>query len=180
MRPVEIGDFAPDLELKDCQGSVVRLGSLWQEQPAVLWFLRHLGCPCTGEQVERIRRDWPRFRQAGATLAVITLGPAERAARLFDGPEGPKVLLDPQQQAYQAYGLGQGGLWELAGPPVWLTALKAPLRGRIGRPAGDVRQLAGTFLVDRQGILRYVHRAAHSADFPDHEAILALLPALAY
>jgi len=179
MRPVQIGDFAPDVELRDCQGAVVRLSSLWQEQPAVLWFLRHLGCPCTGEQVERIGRDLARFRQAGASLAVISLGPAERAAHLFAGPEAPKVLMDPQQQAYQAYGLGRGGLWELVGPPVWLTALKALLRGRVGRPAGDVRQLAGAFLVDRRGILRYVHRAAHSADFPDHEAILAHLAALA-
>lgn len=179
MRLVGIGDTAPDLELKDWTGGAVRLSGAWQQGPAVVFFLRHLGCPCTGQQGELIRQDLERFRHAGAVVVVISLGPAERAVRLFAGLEKPPlVLIDPEQRAYQAYGLGRGGLWELAGPPVWLTALKALLQGRVGRPAGDVRQLAGVFLIDQHGIIRYVHRARHSADFPDHEAILAHLAQL--
>ncbi len=32
-----------DIELSDWQGSPVRLGSLWAEQPIVLVFIRHFG-----------------------------------------------------------------------------------------------------------------------------------------
>lgn len=176
MQPVDVGQQAPDVLVRDCQGQEVRLSTLWKDQPAVLFFLRHLGCPCTGEQAAAIRQDAPRFRAAGARVTAITLGPAEAAVKLFAPSEASvSVLVDAEQRAYQAYGLGRGGWWELAGPQVWPTALKAILRGRVGRPSGDVRQLAGAFLVDRQGVIRYAHRASHSADFPDHEAMLAQL-----
>ncbi|MCS7304500.1 MAG: AhpC/TSA family protein [Thermoguttaceae bacterium] len=180
MEPVGIGDMAPDVELRDSQGDVVRLSAVWQQRPAIVFFLRHLGCPCTGQQLETIRRHLEKFHQAGAAVVIVTLGLPQKATSLFEGPERPDwVLIDPNQQAYRAYGLGRGGVWQLAGPQVWWTAFKAMLQGRVGRPIGDVRQLAGTFLVDRQGQLRYVHRARHSADFPDHEAILARLAELA-
>ncbi len=180
MRLVQVGDAAPDVEVQDTQGQVVRLSSLWTDRPALLFFLRHLGCPCTREQAEHIRQDLPRFHAAGAYVAAITLGPTEVAAKLFGPTEQPiTVLVDPNQQAYRAYGLGQGTLWQLAGPLVWGRSLKALLQGRVGKPAGDVRQLPGTFLVDSQGVIQYIHRAAHSADFPDHRAILARLAALA-
>ncbi|HEV2963402.1 MAG TPA: hypothetical protein VG649_16355 [Candidatus Angelobacter sp.] len=32
-----------DITLPDCDGQVVRLGSLWSEKPVVLVFLRHYG-----------------------------------------------------------------------------------------------------------------------------------------
>ena len=32
-----------DIELSDWQGEKVRLGSLWQERPVVLVFIRHFG-----------------------------------------------------------------------------------------------------------------------------------------
>ncbi|HOM17421.1 MAG TPA: peroxiredoxin-like family protein [Thermoguttaceae bacterium] len=176
MQPADVGQQAPDVLVRDTEGQEVRLSTLWKDHPAVLFFLRHLGCPCTGEQAAAIQQDAPRFQAAGARVAAITLGPAEAAAKLFTPSEASVlILVDAEQQAYQAYGLGRGGFWQLAGPPVWSTALKAILRGRVGRPSGDVRQLAGAFLVDRQGVIRYAHRASHSADFPDHEAILAEL-----
>ena len=32
-----------ELELVDCDGKAVRLGSLWEKKPAVLVFIRHFG-----------------------------------------------------------------------------------------------------------------------------------------
>ena len=176
MESVDVGGQAPDVLLRDTQGRGVRLSAFWADRPTVIFFLRHVGCPCTGEQLEAIRQDVPRLEAAGGRVVLITLGPAERAAPLCSSfPPSVVVLVDLEQQAYGAYGLVRGGLWQLAGPQVWPTALKAILQGRVSRPAGDVRQLAGAFLVDRRGVIRYAHRASHAADFPDHEAILTCL-----
>ena len=42
-RPPARADALADIVLKDHEGSEVRLGDLWREQPAVLVFLRHYG-----------------------------------------------------------------------------------------------------------------------------------------
>lgn len=176
MRGMEVGQPAADLQLRSGQGATLRLSRLWQDRPVVLFFLRHLGCPCTSEQLTRIRKDSSRFHRAGAQLVFIIPGPKEAVETIstFLQPP-PVVLLDPEHRAYEAYGLHRGGFWELAGPAVWLTACRGLVRGLVGRPAGDVRQLAGAFLIDQNGRIQYAHRARHSADFPDHEAMLARL-----
>jgi hypothetical protein len=36
-------DRLSDIELSDCDGRAVRLGSTWERKPAVLVFIRHFG-----------------------------------------------------------------------------------------------------------------------------------------
>ncbi len=127
-----------------------------------------------------MQEDLPRFVEAGGQVAVVTLGTAEQAAAFFPEPDlAMTVLADPGQEAYRAFGLDQGSLWQIAGPKVWAPSIKAMFRGGIGKPTGDVRQLPGAFVVDRQGVVRFVHRAAHQADRPDHAAMLAVLRRIA-
>lgn len=42
-RPVEAGDAAPDVALRDENGGNARLSDYWQQQPTVLVFVRHFG-----------------------------------------------------------------------------------------------------------------------------------------
>ena len=38
-----VGDAAPDVELREDTGQVIRLSALWQERPLALLFVRHFG-----------------------------------------------------------------------------------------------------------------------------------------
>lgn len=38
-----VGDMAPDVELLDHTGQLLRLSSLWHERPLALLFVRHFG-----------------------------------------------------------------------------------------------------------------------------------------
>jgi peroxiredoxin len=82
------------------------------------------------------------------------------------------VLADPQREAYQAFRLARGTLGQVAGPRMWLAGLKATLRGGVGRPSGDVWQMPGAFVIDREGIVRFAHYPSHTGDLPSHEAML--------
>lgn len=42
-RPVEAGDAAPNVTLRDEDGHEARLSAFWQRQPTVLVFVRHFG-----------------------------------------------------------------------------------------------------------------------------------------
>ena len=47
-----------------------------------------------------------------------------------------------------------------------------------GASVGDVRQLPGTFVIDRAGLVRFAHRPANQADRPSHDQIVAVLKSL--
>ncbi|MBV9787422.1 MAG: redoxin domain-containing protein [Chloroflexi bacterium] len=43
LQPVEVGDVAPDVTLRDEDGADAQLSAYWQHQPTVLVFVRHFG-----------------------------------------------------------------------------------------------------------------------------------------
>ena len=121
-----------------------------------------------------VRRDYASFRAAGGDVALITMGTPQQANTFRQRLRLPfPVLADPDRAAYRAFGLDSGSLWQIAGPRVWLKGVKALFRGGASQPVGDVRQMPGAFVIDREGVIRFAHYARHSADYPQHAAMLA-------
>lgn len=170
--------LAPDLELLDDAGKPRRLAEFWSSKPAVIVFVRHLGCPFCRHEAARLKADAPRFAAAGAEVVLITMSSPEDATdfrKRFDLPFS--VLSDPDQKAYHAFGVPRGGIMEMMGPRTWSVGLGATLRHGVGTPTGDVWQLSGEYIVDTTGTIRYAHGSKHSADLPDHDALLAAVKA---
>ncbi len=89
-------------------------------------------------------------------------------------------LADPERKAYAAYGLHGATLAQLFGPRVWWRGFSAVVRGySAGNPVGDIRQMPGVFLVDRQGIIRFIHRYRDIADNPPVALLLRSLSEIA-
>lgn len=132
------------------------------------------------EHVVDVRDDYQRFLDAHGDVAVITMGTIEQTAAFRDRNQLPFVCLaDPERIAYQAYRVPKGSVFQVAGPAVWAGGLKATLRAGIGKPAGDVLQLQGSFIVDCRGIIRFVHLPRHSADRATNDELIAQLRNLA-
>lgn len=128
------------------------------------------------EHVVDVRDDYQRFLDAGGDVAVITMGSVEQTAAFRDRNRLPFVCLaDPNRIAYQAYGVPRGTTLQVAGPAVWAGGLKATLRAGFGKPVGDVLQLHGSFIVDRSGVIRFVHLSKHSADQPTNDELISQL-----
>lgn len=111
-------------------------------------------------------------------MVVIGLGAPEQAAMFCEQRKVPfTCLVQPDRSAHKAYGLRRGTFNQTAGPAVWAPWLKAELtgkgQGKFGQ--GDVAQLAGTFVVDTGGTVRYAFRAERSSEFPKNEEVLAAL-----
>ena len=85
------------------------------------------------------------------------------------------------EPAYQAFGLKKAPLRELFGPSLVTGVLTALRRWKeIRNPkSGDVYQMSGTFVIDRDGTLRLAHRDAHPNDHAAMSDILRCLDALA-
>lgn len=165
------------LVLQDPDGRPVELASLWQDQGAVLVWLRHFGCLFCREQVAEMLPHLERIHAAGAELVFISTG-APQFARAFreDHHITAPILVDPERRSYQALGFARG-LGASLDPRTALSAARAIKAGfRQGRTQGDVAQQGGVLVVDKGGGIRYAHRSAHAGDHPPVEAILAALP----
>lgn len=122
-----------------------------------------------------LQRERSRLEEAGVQIVLVHMGEKSQAVELFSryGLDDVPQIADARRNLYRAFGLAEGGLNQIAGPRIWWKGLQTTLKGFLpGKPQGNVRQLAGAFLVQEGKIVR-THRARHSADHPD---FLSFLP----
>jgi peroxiredoxin len=88
-------------------------------------------------------------------------------------------LADPQRAGYKAFGLRRGSWWEVIGPAAIGRGMQAARKGHhIEKAIGDVMQLPGTFIIDRDGTVRYARYGRHSGDHPQTSALVSALLSL--
>jgi peroxiredoxin len=87
-------------------------------------------------------------------------------------------LIDPERQAYHAYGLQASALRAWSPRTLWYY-LKAAWQGRerLGK-RGDPHQLGGDFIIDPQGIVRLAQPSRDPLDRPSLDQLLTTLNAL--
>lgn len=100
-------------------------------------------------------------------VLIITFGSLLGAKTWLEETCSPfQLLLDPEREAYQAYGLERSYTrsWNLR--TIW-TYVKLLASGRKWRGIqGDSAQLGGDFIVDSQGVLRLAYRSHDPIDRP--------------
>ena len=82
-------------------------------------------------------------------------------------------MSDPEQKLFRALALRRGSALDVMGPRAWWAGFKTVVLGghRFGRPAGDVFQLGGAFLI-RDGQIVAAHRNQTSDEQPDFAALV--------
>lgn len=99
-----IGDEAPGFELSDVQGERHSLsGMLGLGRPVVLFFTSPECGPCGGLLPDMAR--WQETLSDRATIAVVARGTAEDNAEFFAGHEMVNLLVDGDQEVFDAYNI---------------------------------------------------------------------------
>ena len=81
------------------------------------------------------------------------------------------VIADASLALHEAFGLTRARMSRVIGPRVWGSVFRA-WRNGVGAPSGDVKMLAGAFVVAR-GRVVWEHRSEHAGDVPDLAAAAA-------
>jgi hypothetical protein len=121
------------------------------------------------------------LRALGVEVLIISFESIDRVTWYAEGADHRwPILADPRRDIHAAYGFGRGGWLR-----VWLSPrtvgfyLRAALRGRLPDfPAADARQLGGDVIVDRSGVVRFVHRSREPADRPPVHRLLEIISAI--
>jgi hypothetical protein len=156
-----IGDPAPDAP---------PLGQVYG--PAVVAFLRHVGCPfaeSTMRELSRVADLHPEIRWIAVSHA--SLEATDRWCSAVGASRKLELVIDERRELYAAWGLGRSSLGHFAGPRSLAGVMRARRRG-IGHrhPAGTRWQQAGTFSVDSHGGICWRHVPKHAGDLPDVQA----------
>ncbi len=169
--------IAPDAELLDIEGKMVKLSSLWQEKPLLLAFTRHFGCTQCKEMLDELVHGKEKIEQAGLNLAVVNQGSPELTA-IFAEKFAPGLLMlcDPERKVYEAYGLEQGNLFQtFLNPKVWSAVSRARKKGfQVETPPSgqDAMQMSGTFIIGTNGHIFLPYYYDHIADHPPLDLLL--------
>ena len=186
--PPQRGDQAPSPSLLEARtGQVVSLDTMWADRPALLLFWRHFGCSCGRDRADRLRAELPGYTAAGATVVLIGQGERERTLWYADAngiPETLPLLCDPEEVAYRAFGLLEGGPIEVLfdAPDEFLECdaeagrRMAAERRELGRPNVDNPWLLpGEFVVAPDGRLVTTYRFAHCEHWIDPRVNIAAI-----
>lgn len=173
---IAIGDRAPRVALKDEDGGVIELASLWRatDNGLALVFLRHFGCMFCKEHAKQLERDHERVRHRGYGLVAIGVGTPARAAKFKRDLDLPFVVLgDWERVAYRAFGLADAPVTDFLNPALYGAGLRALLKGNLpSAPSGDVAQLPGSFVIAPNGEVLAAHAGAHAGDNAVVETLL--------
>ena len=132
-----------------------------------------------------MQRELPAVTERGAQVVAIGQGTAEESGRICAqmGVEYP-CLGDPEKASYRAYGLRRAGWREIIldpmreGSEAMKKGYKISIRGSLMRHS-DYFQLPGVAIVDREGIVRWLHQARHSGDIPSPATVIEALGSVA-
>lgn len=124
-----------------------------------------------------MRQNEKEFEARDVQVVLVGLGSPEQAeAFRKELSLNFRIICDPDRQLYAAYGLKRMRLLQLASPALLVKGVKALSQGHtMGIPRGDVYQLPGVFVIDRNGRIRYSHIGRDPADNPPVEEILSAI-----
>ncbi|MBF0555976.1 MAG: redoxin domain-containing protein [Nitrospirae bacterium] len=121
-----------------------------------------------------MHREKDRFDSIGVTVILVGMG-TPRQAEAFRKNHAPSftIICDPRKILYKAYGLSQAGITGIVSPKTIIRGLGALRRGHLpGLPSGDIFQLSGMFIIDKNMVVRYVRYAVNISDNPSIDEII--------
>jgi len=130
--------------------------------------------------VAQLRDRSGDFEKAASRILLVGMGPPKESQAFLEKFELPfQMICDPQRKLYEAYGLKRMGTLGFLSPTLALKSISALAGGNlVGMPEGDVKQLAGVFIIDTTGLVRFRHLSADPSDFASAEDVLAALKSI--
>ncbi len=174
-KALKVGDRAPEFELPNAVGKTVKLSELTARGPVVVTWYRGGWCPYCNIALRGFNKSLPELRAAGATLVAVSpetpdncLSTAEKNHLDFE------VLSDRGNKVAHAYGVAYKIPKVIAGQ----------FKGRLdlAKHNGDdssTLPLGATYVVDREGIIRYAFVDADYRKRAEPSTVLAAVRGLA-
>jgi len=153
---LKVGDKAPDFELPNANGEMVKLSSLLEDGPVVLKWYRGAWCPYCNLELRAYQQALPMIEEAGATLVAITPQSPDKSLTQKEKQElSFEVLSDQGNKVAAQYHL----VSQVTDEVLALWEGKLDLEEYNGDDSGQL-PLAATYVVDADGVIRFAFAKA--------------------
>jgi len=168
---LKVGSKAPSLTLDSITGGQQSLAELYAQGPTFVVFYRGGWCPFCNLQMHNLSLAKAEFDQIGVKLVAISVDlPTEEAKTQAKHSVPFPMLSDPKLKAHQAFRVvhvaPEPEQKALAGFGIDLTTYSGEAHKSFAVPS--------IFLVDKQGVIRFVHVDEDYKTRPSVKQMLAI------
>ncbi|HUT41396.1 MAG TPA: peroxiredoxin-like family protein [Gammaproteobacteria bacterium] len=172
---IKPGEQAPDFTLSNAYGKPVRLADRLREGPVVLVFYRGAWCPFCNLYLRTLYEQLTAIEAHGAQLLLVTPQQPDRSRKqMEEGRYRFEVLSDLDGAVMKAYRL----YFELDPELVRIYTAHGLVVEDFNGPGRNVLPVPGTFVIDRDGIVRAMHADTDYKERMEPADILRALDAL--
>lgn len=187
-----VDTVAPNFRLASAQGQDIALEDYRGQRNVLLWFSRGLFCPFCRRYMAQLRLGYQELQTRNTEILQITCSTLEEAQLYFRQYQlSFPYLCDPERAIFPVYGIriSRTAIGKLAAGVAASTAAAVsdrllhgektpsplPYFKRYG--AVDMEQQAA-FLIDKAGVIRYVHATGPLGGLPSNAEYLRQLDKL--
>jgi len=172
-KAVQVGQKAPNFELKNANGEAVKLSELLRKGPVVLTWYRGGWCPYCNLTLVALQKVLPDIQAAGAQLAALTPELPDKALTTAEKNDLKfQVLTDLNHEVAKRYNVA----FELTPDVASRYKKHFDLLEYNGAEAGETTlPLAATYIIDRDGMVRYAFLDADYRKRAEPAEIVAFL-----
>ena len=191
-RVLAVDTVAPNFRLASAQGHDITLEDYRGRQNVLLWFSRGLYCPFCRRYMSQLRLSYREIQERNAEILQVTYSTPEEAQLYFRQYQlSFPYLCDPERAVFPLYGIRivQIGIGRVVASTVVGTA--AAMSDRLFRgektpsPRPYMKRYGPTdmeqqavFLIDKAGVIRYVHATGPIGGLPSNAEYLRQLDKL--
>jgi peroxiredoxin len=174
---LNIGDKAPDFRFETPWEKGLDFNKEAGDKPAVLVFLRYLGCPVCQIDMANLKNEIKHINKKGAKLFVVLQSAPETVSSVTSREDWPfTIITDPKGELFQLYRVRPGGIIKYLHPAGLIAAISATLKGyRHGKFEGHETQLPAVFILDGGKNIKFAHYGEYIGDIPSPAAMAAHL-----
>ncbi|WKN45158.1 peroxiredoxin-like family protein [Tunicatimonas pelagia] len=168
------GDTAVDFTLPNARGQSMSLKEYLQEGPVVLTWYRGGWCPYCNITLRALQQALPEFKAKGANLLALTPELPDKSLSTQEKNELEfEVLTDQANEVVRKYGL----VFKLTPEVSELYKKNFSLAEYNGNDSDEL-PLAATYVIDKQGIIRYAFLDAEYRHRAEPQEIIEVLKSI--
>ena len=158
------GDSAPVFSFTDQNGNQRSLNEILKEGEIVLYFLRYIGCPVCQYEILNLTQEKELITSRNAQVIVVLQSTVDNVKDYGVVTEFPFIIAcDPEGKIFDLYGVDTGNLINyISGFPKGLKVIFSGMKH--GKFEGKEMQLPADFLIDQQGVIKFVHYGRNPGD----------------
>ena len=124
-----------------------------------------------------MRHERQAIEDAGGQVVLVGMGSVVQANAFTQRFEVTfPMICDPDQHIYRDFAIERMSPLGFLSPTMALRGIAAMAQGHtMGLPEGDVRQLPGVVIIDREGKIQYRYESSGPADHPSPQTLIAAL-----